>query len=271
MNVDNRLNPTLAGPVLAYLGLSHASPTLDFLDLLIQSYTASVPWESAFRIAKRSRTTLLDDCPRWPEEFWQDALAHGGGGTCFESNFAFISLLRALGFVGYLTINDMEEATGCHTAIILTLQGKLWLVDAGFPLYTTVPLKSSTSQRHSRFHTYTLTPNEGNRYQVKHDKHPQPYAFTLVNQPVDEVMYRAATTADYDTQGFFLDRVIITKVIDQQVWRFNSGERPFHLEAFDNGARTDYPLQDNPAVEVAAHFGMNLDIVSRALYATDAI
>lgn len=271
MNVDTRLNPTLAGQVLDYLGLRRALPTLGFLDLLIQRYTASVPWESAFRIAKRSRTALLEDCPRWPEEFWQDALARGGGGTCFESNYAFISLLRALGFAGYLTINDMEETTGCHTAIILTLQGKLWLVDAGYPLYTTMPLESSTSRRHCRFHTYTLTPNGDNRYQVKRDKHPQLYAFTLVNQPVDEVTYRSATTANYDTQGFFLDRVIITKVIDHQVWRFNSGERPFHLEAFENGARTDYPLQDNPAVEVAEHFGMNLDIVRMALRATDAI
>ena len=113
------LSPELTRAVLSYLGVPAAPPTLDLIDTIVTAYTRTVPWESAFRIAKRARTPDTADCPRWPDEFWTDALTRGGGGTCFESNYALFSLLRALGYEGYLTINNMGETVGCHAAIVL--------------------------------------------------------------------------------------------------------------------------------------------------------
>ncbi len=134
------LSPDWAMTVLAHLGVDAGRPTLALVDALVEAYTRTVPWESAFRIVKRARTQNTRDCPRWPEEFWQDAIERGGGGTCFESNYAFFALLRAIGYEGYLTINNMATKVGCHTAIVLKLEGKPWLVDVGLPLFSPLPL-----------------------------------------------------------------------------------------------------------------------------------
>src|SRR5574342_309253 len=154
------LSADLTMRVLAHLGVDAARPTLALVDTLVEAYTRTVPWESAFRIAKRARTQSTRDCPRWPEEFWQDAIERGGGGTCFESNYAFFALLRALGYEGYLTINNMGAKVGCHTAIVLTLEGQPWLVDVGLPLFSPLPLDpNDLTQRGGALTTYTVIPD----------------------------------------------------------------------------------------------------------------
>ena len=34
-------------------------------------------------VARRAQIARTDDCPRWPETFWQEALSQGSGGTCY--------------------------------------------------------------------------------------------------------------------------------------------------------------------------------------------
>lgn len=236
----------------------------------MRAYTRRVPWESASRITKRALTKEISNCPRWPEEFWNDAIEHGCGGTCFESNYAFFTLLRSLGYQGYLTINDMEDALGCHTAIILHLEEKRWLADVGLPLYAPIPIDSyKPSYGHSQFHGYTLSPSEAGKFQVHRDRHPNPYLFTLIDTPIGEAQYREATTRDYGEQGYFLDKVIISKVVGEQVWRFNGAERPFHLEEFRDGRRFDHPLDKHIPEQIAGHFGMEVDILRKALEVSD--
>ncbi len=93
----NTLSPQLTHDVLAFLKVSPASPTRALLDSLIAAYGRAVPWESASRIARRSQRSTSSDCPRLSEEFWNEAMRFGTGGTCFESNYAFMALLGSLG------------------------------------------------------------------------------------------------------------------------------------------------------------------------------
>jgi arylamine N-acetyltransferase len=259
------LPPDLTRAILTYLGVIPAPPTLDFLDALIAAYVRTVPWESAFRIAKRARTPDTADCPRWPDEFWADALARGGG-TCFENNYALFSLLRSLGYEGYLTINNMGETVGCHAAIVLYINGERWLVDGGIPLYVPLPIDpSAPTRRDSAFHTYTVRPDGEGVYQVERTKHPKPNCYTLIDTPIPDAAYRAATTADYGAGGFFLDRVIVCKVVGRRAWRFCSSETPLHLESFWDGRQTDHPLSGDVAQVVADHFGMDVATVRAAL------
>ena len=166
------LPPTLAEAVLGYLGVTPGPPALALLDALVAAYTRTVPWESATRIVKRAATADVAACPRWPQEFWTDAVQRGAGGTCFESNYAFFSLLRALGYDGYLTVNDMGNTAGCHTAIVVMLAGERWLVDVGLPLHTPLPLHPTlATSRRSPFHTYTVYPRVEGRYSVERDVH----------------------------------------------------------------------------------------------------
>lgn len=263
----------VVGDILRFLQVERQEPGPAFLDELLTAYTCRVPWESAFRIAKRAATPVTADCPRWPEEFWRDALGRGGGGTCFESNYAFFHLLQALGFDGYLTINDMGESRGCHTAIVIGLGDERRLVDVGYPLYLSLPLSPDQStQRATAFHTYTATPQPGDCYEIQRDRHPKPYVFTLIDRPIPDAVYRIATTADYEPTGHFLNEVIVHRVIDGRLWRFNGRARPHLLESFpavgdpQPATAEELPVAVAPA-RLARLFGMEEAVLGRAFAA----
>ncbi len=251
--------------ILDFLNVQPAPPTSDLLERLLRAYARTIPWESASRIVKRAQTTATEECPRWPSEFWKSAMTAGTGGTCFESNYAFFALLCELGYEGYLTINNMGDTIGCHTAIVLRIDGEHWLTDVGYPIDTPLRLdESMPSQGRSSLMDYTLRPDGSHRYQVERQPHPQTNIFTLIDQPVPDDAYRNATVADYGTNGLFLDRIVINKVIDEKMWRFNSAVRPFQLECFSNGERTDYAIEGHPAEILAEHFAIDLAVLDAA-------
>ena len=278
------LSPDLTGRVLDFLGVKAGPPTLNRLDALLAAYTQTVPWESAFRIVRRTITYDTTDCPRWPRTFWQDAMERGGGGTCFESNYAFFSLLRALGYDGYLTINNMRDdggvysadatvpTIGCHSAIMLNIDGGKWLADVGLPVYVALPIDPNrVTKRSSPFHDYSVVPDGLNRYQIERSHHPQTNCYTLIDIPVSEKAYRKRTIWDYGGGGFFLDAVIVNKVIGGRQWRFDGTETAFKVKEFHNGSHTDHLLPSNPAhmaEAIAQHFGMDAATLRTALAVT---
>lgn len=260
--------------VLAFLGVDVAKPDLPLLERLVNAYVQRVPWESAARIARRAVTARTEDCGRWPEIFWQEAQESGTGGTCFESNYAFFWLLQALGYESYLTINDMGETRGCHTAIVVYLGDGRWLVDVGIPLFT--PLKidqERLTERVTPWQHYTLRPIAERRYHVERSPHPKPIVFTLIDEPVDDATYRAALTADYGPGGLFLDRVIVNKIVDGVQWRFASSDLPYRLESFPDNTSTAHPIGGNTpesiAAAVSAKFGIAASVVRAALEAVE--
>lgn len=267
--------PLAAREALAFLELSADAPSLEALTRIVDAYVHRVPWESASRIARRAACDEPEACVQWPQSFWRGAITQGTGGTCFESNYAMFWLLRALGYQGYLTVNNMGESVGCHTACVIELASARYLVDVGIPLHVPVPLDATqATQAEGPHHAYTITPEAANRFTVTRDRHPRPYIFTLIDEPVPDADYRAATTADYGPDGLFLDRMIITRIVDGRVWRFGSDSQPRQIEAFSKeGHKTYYLLGDDDDVtakRVARHFGMDADITGAALGALAA-
>lgn len=263
------LSPDLTRAALAHLGVAPGPPGLALLDALIDAYTRTVPWESASRIVRRAGTRATEECPRWGESFWRSAIDSGTGGTCFESNGAFFALLRSLGFEGYLTVNNMMERAGCHTAIVVLIDGRKWLVDAGYPAHCALPLDPlRATERATPLFSYTVQPLEGGEYLIENRPHPKPYMFNLIDRPVPDEAYRRATTEDYGPQGLFLDRVIMRKVVGGRVCRFASDALPYHIEEFHDGERIDHPLEgelDDIAAQVGGHFGVDRAIVAAAM------
>lgn len=256
---------------LQHLDLRAERPTLPALNRLLHAYTHSVPWESASRIAKQRATPDLARRPRWPEEFWDEAIRRGSGGTCFESNYAFFALLRALGYEGHLTINDMGSTVGCHTACVVTLPNGRYVVDVGFPLHRALPLDADPAHEHyvyTRLRSYWVQPVAPHRYRIDFNGLHKRNAFTLIDEPVAEDAYCAATTRDYDVAGLFLDKVIIQKFRDGRTWRFTSHERPYHLFAFNRSRRAEYTLAEHDAPAALADcFGMDVELIRAALAA----
>ena len=260
------LSPELAHQILSLLGCTRERPSVRYLNRLIHAVIRHVPWESASRIVRRHATPDTSLCPRWPAEFWQETLTHGVGGTCFENNLAFFALLTTLGFEGYLTINDMA-VPACHTACVITLEGRKYLADIAIPVYCAIPFAPDRiTRRSTAFHNYTIHPQGASRYAIERSHHPKRLAFTLVDIPIPLDAYRLAVQQDYEATGFFLDRVIIIKVIENRLWRFSSAETPYRLEGFDKFTRQEIPLEPFTLVPtLAAHFGIDGAIIALAL------
>lgn len=277
MSDTRPLDPQLTKRVLRRFGLpAQPPPTLETLRQLLERYTRNVPWESASRIVRRARHQSQDDCPLFAEAFWSNALAQGTGGTCYESNYAFFALLLRLGYTGYLTINNMGAAIGCHSAIIIWLDGRKHLVDVGLPLYAVLPLPAleTTQTVTSPFFRYEVQATEADRYLIWRKPHPRALAFTLLDDPVAEADYRAITAHDYRQDGGqFLKEVVIHKVIAEQLWRFNGGDPPAHVQVFEPGEqrsqRRNQPLTGDVAGALAAIFGMDRGILGAALRTTE--
>ncbi len=268
MTETKPLSKAMSQKVLKRLGVPHsAPPTLKTLEKLIHQYTHVVPWESASRIARRDQYKKLEKCPVLGKKFWDNALEYGTGGTCYESNYAFYSLLLQMGYEGYLTINNMGDSIGCHTAIVVFLDDEKYLVDVGLPIFAPLPLrKKETVTVESEFFTYTVESLGYNKFDIWRDPHPNRNAFTLIDKPVDDDRYRQATTKDYiPDSGLFLDKVVINKVIAGNLWRFNSRDLPLHMEKFVDGIRHDYALTHDHADQLAKKFQIDRDILASAL------
>jgi arylamine N-acetyltransferase len=242
-----------------FLGNQPGAPGIRQLNRLIQVYIRKVPWESVFRIAKRAATPDPSHCPRLPDEFWQDAIHFGGGGTCFESNYAFFWLLQKLGYRGYLTVNDMGEQRGCHAAIVIELNQGKFLVDVGIPLLVALPIHPERATHRSTWlHTYTIQPDGANRYQILRSRHPKPNIYTLLDRPVPDAEFRQVIERDYGESGLFLNRVIIVKVIGERLWRFSSDVHPYLIESFGRDDRQEEKIPARQAPHLLARrFQMN--------------
>jgi len=235
---NQSLQGSTTDDILQFLGCQVKTATLRNLNRLIHAYIRKVPWESVSRIIKRQTITATADCPRWPEEFWSDARQYGLGGTCFESSLAFYSLLISLGYRGYLTVNDMGESQSCHAAIVILIKGQKYLVDITIPVHKAVRFAPDQITRQaSLFHNYAIRPVGPNTYHVERSRHPQRYIFTLIDVPVRLPDYCIRVEKDYSPAGFFLDRVVMAKIIDDRTWRFFSDQRPYKLEYFDRDGK----------------------------------
>jgi len=229
------ISNSMTTDILDYLGYPSKDPTLRYLNRLIHAYIRKVPWESVSRIIKRHNTPETKDCPRLPAEFWNDALKYGFGGTCFESSLAFYSLLTALGYEGYLTVNDMGESRGCHAAIVIVINGQKYLVDNTIPVHAALHIDPQKSvRRKTALFDYILRPVSESIYEVERSHRPSKNLFTLIDVPVSLPDYLAIVEDDYsETTGRFLKSVVMVKVVNEMGIRFFSDQKPYKLESFD--------------------------------------
>ena len=257
----------LATDILDYLGVLRKAPTLRYLNQLIHAYIRRVPWESVSRIIKRHTALATRDCPRLPEEFWQDAMRHGFGGTCFESSLAFYSLLTELGYDGYLTVNDMGESRGCHAAIVIILNGQKYLVDNTIPVHAAVRIDpQNVVKRKTALFDYILRPAADNRYEVERSHRPSKNLFTLIDIPVSLNDFLAVVEDDYtEKNGRFLKSVVMVKVVGERAQRFFSDQLPYKLESFDRAGRMEQMIEPEILPQaLAAVFQMPEDNISAA-------
>jgi arylamine N-acetyltransferase len=270
MSNTKPLSNAMTQKALKHLGLpTSVKPNRHTLEQLLYQYVRTVPWESASRIVRRANTVMLEQCPVLGQKFWENTIVSGTGGTCYESNYAFYSLLLQVGYEGYLTLNNMGSSIGCHSAIVILIEDEKLLIDVGLPIFAPLPIRDQeTASVESQFFTYTIESLGDDSYEIWRTPHLQHNAFTLIDQPVDDEAYRQTTTNDYILgSGLFLDKVVINKVIGDNIWRFNCNNSPLHMEKFVGDIRHDYALTHDHAEQLANQFKLDQVIFAEALEA----
>lgn len=262
------ISNSLTLDILKYLGCPPKDPTLRYLNQLIHAYLRKVPWESVSRIIKRYAVLETKDCPRQPDEFWNNAIQQGFGGTCFESSLAFYSLLTALGYEGYLTVNDMGESRGCHAAIIILLNGHKYLVDITIPVLATVRIDPrKVVRRSTTLFDYIIRPVSNHTYEVERSHRPSKNLFTLIDVPISLPDYQAILKDDYsETRGRFLKSVVMVKLVDGGVQRFFSDQKPYKLECVNRSDKKETLVESKALPQTLAElFHMPKDKIFVAL------
>ena len=125
---------------LAVLGVRREPPSLAALRRLVRAHLLRVPFETVSKLWYLRRYGLRDV----PDlALYLDGIRrYSFGGTCYSNNLHLSRLLRALGYDASLCGADMPSGPDVHTAIIVTVARRPWLVDAGnaAPFLAPLPL-----------------------------------------------------------------------------------------------------------------------------------
>jgi len=137
------------------------APSLGFLRDIISGTLAHIPFQNlAMLIDERIRPSPAQICAD---------MVSGRGGICMIRNPFLFHLFLNLGFkVRYVTAT--MEKPDCHIALIVTIEGDDWWIDAGngFPYQQPIRLGDSEPVKHP-FLQYRLIVR-GNRWEIQHQR-----------------------------------------------------------------------------------------------------
>jgi arylamine N-acetyltransferase len=135
--------PELISRYLAVLGVPRREPTSEALRELVAAHLTRVPFENISKLYNRKHHDLAD-LP--PLQLYLDGIErYHFGGTCYSNNFHFYSLLASLGYDVKLCAADMKTPD-VHAVIMVTVDGREYLVDAGYgaPFLSPLPRDLAT-------------------------------------------------------------------------------------------------------------------------------
>jgi len=214
------LVPALVERVLAKLGLRQR-PTLDLigLNLVYEAFSGNVPFDN---VQKRiwfagPQTTPLPGGD--PNEFFNNWLQHGTGGTCWPLNGAMYTLMHALGFharriVGSVIVEGYPQGAN-HGSVLVTLDGISYLVDAWMASFKVLPLvPGRPASTGGGIHDIRAVPTENGfeiiSYVGFNRALPLPFRPEPEHDPVDHSFFLARADRTRAV-GFFNDALFITR------------------------------------------------------------
>ena len=264
------LAPGLVERVLTKLGLRQR-PALDLggLNALYAAVSANVPFDN---FQKRiwfasSQTTPLPGGD--PNEFFNNWLQHGTGGTCWPLNGAMYALTHALGFdarriVGSVIVEGYPRGAN-HGSVLVTLEGINYLVDAWMAAFKVLPLMPGKPSSTGRgIHDVSSVPIESGFEIISYPgfdrDHPLPFRPEREYDPVDHALF----IARYDrtkTVGFFNDAIFICRHFPDFILTMGRKSK-FHLAADGTLTKTE-PTEAQRKISLIEEFGLSEEIVEK--------
>jgi len=137
------LNPqnhfSAAAKFQKYFSLNPKKPSLPFLKEILFHFL-KLPYENISKIIKSENCRQLEEKIRLPEEIISAHIENHLGGTCYSLTFFLNTILTANGFVCYPITAHMKNRKNVHTALVVLLDKKKFLVDPGYLFNEPIPL-----------------------------------------------------------------------------------------------------------------------------------
>jgi arylamine N-acetyltransferase len=253
--------PLPTDEILESLELPRSDPGIGYLQALFARFNERVPFESASKIVRNAAVPRLEQKARTPEIFWSDHLESGAGGTCFARVAAFQALLSELKFVTRLALGRVQ-ADFDHAALRVTLEGREWIVDVGFPLPA---LLSGAADEVEEIETprgsLRVTPAaRGRRVEILGGVPEGPRELEIFHSPVSEAEFLKMWEKTWRPDSKFLTSVGLHREKDGRAVSFASGE----IRVDDRHSRTRLPLAAPRAEALEEHFGVARELLHRA-------
>ena len=273
-NFSAILEPTLAPPlverVMTKLGLRQR-PTLDLagLNALYAGVSANVPFDNFQKriwfVGPQTAPLPSGD----PNEFFNNWLQHGTGGTCWPLNGAMYSLAQALGFdahriVGSVIVEGYPRGAN-HGSVVVSLDGINYLVDAWMASFKVLPLIPGTpSSTGNGIHDVRAVPIESGfeiiTYPGFNREQTLPFRPEREYDPVDHALF----IARYDrtkTVGFFNDAIFICRHFPDSIITMGRKSQ-FHLAADGTLTKTE-PTEAQRKKSLIEEFGLSEEIIQK--------
>ena len=251
-------NPIPTDEILESLELPRSEPGIGYLQALFARFNERVPFETASKIVRNAAVANPDEKPRWPAVFWSEHLESGAGGTCFARVAAFEALLSDLGFATRLALGRVQSDFD-HAALRITIDGREWIADVGFPLPVLLPdgpgeietprgpLRVSTGARGIRVEILGGPP-EGAR------------ELEIFRAPVEGAEFLDAWRKTFRPDSKFLTGVALRLEKEGRAVSFAAGE----MRVDDLHSRTRVPLAAPRAPVLEEQFGVDGELLGRA-------
>jgi arylamine N-acetyltransferase len=264
------VTPALVERVLTKLGLRHR-PTLDLagLNALYSAVCANIPFDN---FQKRiwfasSQSTPLPGGD--PNEFFNNWLQHGTGGTCWPINGAMYALAHALRFdarriVGSVIVEGYPRGAN-HGSVLVTLDGINYLVDAWMAAFKVLPLMPGKPSSTGRgIHDVSAVPTESSFEIISYPgfdrEHPLPFRPEPEYDPVDHALFMARFDRT-KTVGFFNDAIFICRHFPESILTMGRKSK-FHLAADGTITKTE-PTEAERKTSLIEEFGLSEEIVEK--------
>lgn len=204
--------------------LGAISADLDFVKAIHHAQHRTIPFEN-FDICLRRNINLE------PKALVQKLIKNKRGGYCFELNGLLLLALKSFGFEARALLGRIHktgEPTGRgHQVTLVVIDGKKWLVDAGFGGESPpVPIPLVYNEPVS-FENQTFQLIESNLYgfmlQSKHEKEwKNLYSFDLNHVCPGDIEYGNHFTSTSQNSFFFTARVAALPVENGAITLFNN-------------------------------------------------
>ena len=195
------------------------------MNLLYAAFSGNVPFDN---VQKRiwfasPQTTPLPGGDA--NEFFDNFLRHGTGGTCWPLNGALYALLHAIGFdahriVGSVIVEGYPRGAN-HGSVVVTVAGTTYLVDGWVASFKVLPLISGTpTSTGEGIHDVRAAPTDNGfeiiSYPGFNREHPLPFRPEPEYDPVDHSFFLARADRT-KASGFFNDTLFICRHFPESI------------------------------------------------------